>query len=178
MSYTQSERWPVVGRCAAKVDGRDCDAVLTLDADGFTLGTADVDGFELGCEHAGKRNRTEAEWRQLRLDSIAGVQTVVGKAAHPEPEVRARPALEAELPTGARQLVKAAIAAGWIAAPAYARGTLPGQAHPVDSIVLRLTRGSERAVACWTDGKADGAWVVRPEFRKVGVRELKAQVQA
>lgn len=168
----------VVGRCAS------CSEPLT----------PAVDGLLVGCEHAGNRNRSAQEWHQIRLRSLAPEVRDVrfgqeirraeahgAEAPHPAPEVRARPAEPSEVPSGAAALRKAATAAGWASTATYARGWTPGSLRKVETLVVRLSRGNERAVACWETGpdgkaKADGAWLVRPQFRKLGVRELKAHL--
>lgn len=103
---------------------------------------------------------------------------------HPEPEVRARVANDSEIPAAARSFMAAAIAAGWTVTPTYARGTSIGTMRVVESLCLRMSRGHERAVACWEAeasskprrAKADAVWLIAPELRPLGVADLKAYV--
>lgn len=70
--------------------------------------------------------------------------------AWPAPEVPARVAEPAEIPTGARRVAALAAAAGWTVVATYARGTYPGRVpRVVDCLALRMWRGRQRAVALW-----------------------------
>lgn len=111
----------------------------------------------------------ELDWSRKRLVSKDD------QPPHPAPEVAARPAVDGEIPTGARRLAKTAAAAGWEVEPTYARGTtIDRHGRPgalIHSLAVRMrfpgTPG-HRAVAVWTspavsDGsmkwKTDGAYV-------------------
>ena len=97
----------------------------------------------------------------------------------PTPEVPARVASDAEVPAGARRVAMGAIAAGWVVAATYARGTYP---YPklgprvVDSLALRMWRGRQRAVAVWQDAKFDLAytWSDQHPIVKHNVTTLRA----
>lgn len=79
----------------------------------------------------------------------------------PEPGVRARTALESEIPRGAKLLRNAAVAGGWRARVTYARGpylTAGGKwtGRITDSIAVRMRHPDGRAaVAVWIDGKTE-----------------------
>jgi hypothetical protein len=155
----------LVGYCAAK----DCGKPLTLGDDGLVV----------GCEHTGQRNLSWAEQQDARRARDGEQLAIV--LPHPDPVVRSRPHPLEDLPGGAKTFARVAIKAGWTVAPAYARGTVPGQAHVSDSYLLRLARGTERAVACWsTDAagkvKVDAVWLVKPELRHLTTTQLKAYV--
>jgi hypothetical protein len=158
-------------RCAA------CSAELMVGGDGILS----------GCEHAGRRNLSwdEQRRREAMQRHPAGRGRAVRDAAsaHPAPEVRARVASEAEIPPAARTFMRAAVAAGWTVTPTYARGTAMSSKRVVESLALRMSRGRERAVACWeTDppgcgrAKADAVWLISPELRPLGVTDLRAYV--
>lgn len=71
-----------------------------------------------------------------------------------EPEVRARPASDDEVPRGARTVINLARKAGWDCTATYARGPwldADGVNVPyvVDSIVVRFAKGEQRAAATW-----------------------------
>jgi hypothetical protein len=91
------------------------------------------------------------------------VRAPVEVRPHPEPEVRARPALASEVPAGARRLVKAMERAGLESRITYARGTTPdvrwsnGRTRPgrvVDSVAVR----GRWLWAVWEDGKINDVW--------------------
>jgi hypothetical protein len=96
----------------------------------------------------------------------------VPAAPHPAPEVGARPATPEEIPTGARRVMKAAVAAGWEVLPTYAKG------HAVDSsghakalthsVALRmhLPHTRYRAAAVWTSAAILGPLTVGPGASK------------
>lgn len=74
---------------------------------------------------------------------------------HPEPLVRARPARDSEIPAAAQRFGRAAVAAGWRVEAFYALGwgvstggKLTGKLRA--SVLLRMSRGDERASALWS----------------------------
>lgn len=75
---------------------------------------------------------------------------------HPAPEVSARDALPGEIGGGARQMIKAAEAAGWEARATYARGNaVDRHGHAgalISSLAVRMRHPGtgRRAVAVWT----------------------------
>lgn len=75
---------------------------------------------------------------------------------HPTPEVSARDALPSEIGGGARQMIKAAEAAGWEVRATYARGnTVDRHGHAgalISSLAVRMRHPGtgRRAVAVWT----------------------------
>jgi len=76
--------------------------------------------------------------------------------SHPAPEVTARPAAAEEIPTGAKRVMKAALAAGWEVNPTYARGHAMGSRGETKglthSLALRMCLPGTRyrAAAVWT----------------------------
>ena len=83
-----------------------------------------------------------------------------GVMSWPTPEVPARVASDAEVPAGARRVAMGAIAAGWVVAATYARGTHPGRTpRVVDSLALRMWRHRQRAVAVWQDARFSFAYI-------------------
>lgn len=107
-----------------------------------------------------------------------------GLASHPPPEVPARPATGAEVPTGARELAVLAAGRGWQGAVTYARGYGIHSAHGAvlglrHSVAVRLWHpDGRRAVAVWVNSGAAGGWVMVPGDmpRKVGVAGVKKWV--
>ena len=100
----------------------------------------------------------------------------------PEPEVRARPATDEEIPRGAKPMVKLAEANGWEYRVRYARGTLPigglqwNPGHVVDGVALFARRGDFHLVAAWFEGKFDCCWVAsanRKDITKVNSTDLR-----
>jgi len=85
------------------------------------------------------------------------------EVSHPEPQIHARVAHEAEICSAARRVRDLAVKHGWDAGVNYARGTRPGRPpRVVDSIALRITRNRTRIWAVWLDGKFDTAQIWRP----------------
>jgi hypothetical protein len=101
-----------------------------------------------------------------------------GLKPHSEPEVRARPATDAEVPSAARRVIALAGAHGWTAEALYARGNpvgARGQALAiVDQIIVILRREPRRAVAIWTNGSFDCAWA--RGHGRVGARALREAI--
>jgi hypothetical protein len=82
--------------------------------------------------------------------------------AWPPPEVPCRPAEPAEIPSGARSLMRAAVE-GWTIAATYARGTWPVRDKPgpiVDSLALRFRGGIVRGYGLWVDSRFKGGAVM------------------
>lgn len=109
--------------------------------------------------------------------------------AWPAPEVSARLARLDEIPTGARRIIKLAHRHDWVTWTTYARGTLgDARGRPlrvVDDVMVKLGRDTQRAVACWTDGSFDFAYVgyvgadrsgtwIGPAAAKVNARDLRS----
>lgn len=117
--------------------------------------------------------------------SRAGAQA----APWPEPEVACRDAEPGETPAGARRLADLACDHGWGVRVTYARGSVPvgragsGKGKVVDSVAVRLRRGSLRVAAVWEDG-GFCTCVVRYDappvrmFRVMGARQATALVGA
>ena len=75
----------------------------------------------------------------------------------PAPEVRARPALDHEIPRNASLLADLAVANGWVVRITYARGSWPIRDgfKTVDSIAVRMHREGA-LVGVWHDGRFHG----------------------
>jgi hypothetical protein len=90
-------------------------------------------------------------------------------SAHPEPEVKARPALAREIPASAHTLVQLIIRAGLEHAVMYAKGTpvhgVTGRAlAPRESILVRIALpDGSRVGAQWIDGKSDARKIRHPD---------------
>lgn len=104
---------------------------------------------------------------------------VQGMTAHPAPEIPARLASDNEISRGPKNIKTRAENNGWTVTVTFARGTQLGRTpRVVNSIVLRMERGNEYAVAVWHDGKFNCAYVWRVDSivshpRKVPVTELR-----
>lgn len=98
----------------------------------------------------------ELDWRRKPVAEI------VEPGPHPAPEVPMRDATAEEVCIGARRVLKAALAAGWLARPTYARGTaIDRHGHPgalTCSLALRMALPGTRyrAVAVWTATAVSG----------------------
>lgn len=95
------------------------------------------------------------------------------------------PADDPRVPVGARRLVAVGRANGWRTCVAYARGTaMDARGRPgrvVDDVGVRFQRGSQGAVAYWTDGGFDFAYLMTvvggersPVSTRLGARALRA----
>jgi len=99
-----------------------------------------------------------------------------------EPEQRSRPATAAETPSLAQLLVRRARAADWKVVTTYARGTWKvgdrGKPKVIDSIVVRMSRGDDRAVAVWHDRRfASGVlWGTTRPMHMLGLNELTKEI--
>lgn len=103
--------------------------------------------------------------------------------SHPPPLVTARPAQPTEMPRTAAALVAAAEEAGWRCCAQYAHGTsVDPKGHPsrlVESLVVRLRREEQAAVAAWHDGKFSTAyrWSATTAPERIGARDLNQLVK-
>lgn len=100
-------------------------------------------------------------------------------ALHPEPEVVSRPAVEGEVPRGAKTVEQLAKRHGWTVRATYSRGTKPGRGRAVvDALALRLRRDDTAAWAVWLNSKFDTAQVLRPGdiARSVTATGLRAEL--
>ncbi len=98
---------------------------------------------------------------------------------HPPPVTPCRLATDAEVPTGANNIRKHAEKHDWTVTVTFARGTQLGRvARVATSVVLRMRRNNECAVAAWIDGKFDCAyvWTVDSFAQKVTATELRARL--
>lgn len=100
----------------------------------------------------------------------------------PAPEVMARPATEEEIGgprTGRRQMVRAAERAGWDVEAHYARGpflNMNGTLNRIaDSLVIRMTKGTEMGVGIWIDGDFHAGWWRSPR-QALSFKDLKARI--
>ena len=116
---------------------------------------------------------SETHGRYVRTWDSAPVHT-----PHPAPLIACREARDEELPTSARRLRDKAQAAGWQVQVTFSRGTSLGRDTPVvDSVVVRLQRGPQRAFACWKDGKPDGCGLIEHTWgRLVNLTQLSKAV--
>ncbi len=99
------------------------------------------------------------------------------KAAHPKPQVAARPVTEDDtIPGTAKTLIALAEEHEWTVLVTYARGTLPGRTgRVVDSIAVRMRRsGVPRLCGLWIDGKFDSG--TSSNFWPMNLTELKNKV--
>jgi hypothetical protein len=102
--------------------------------------------------------------------------------SHPAPEVSARIATDAEVPTGARRVAAVARDAGWRVVATYARGAYRAQAwrdpRVVDSLALRMWHdgSARRAIAVWHDRRFAFAviWGADNPLATLNVTELRA----
>lgn len=108
------------------------------------------------------RDLCEEAFERIRADRTPS-ETPVSDDAHPEPEVRARPAEPDELTKTAAALLKLAVAQGWKTRADYARGSVEVRGKGlrlVESVVLRLqSPDGVRLVVIYEDRKPAGAWL-------------------
>lgn len=106
----------------------------------------------------------------------------------PEPEIRARPALDEDLGTpksGMRQLLKVCATLGLTTKASYARGPYVGANGTAlrisDSVVIRVYEpgGRQVAAATWVDQAFEHAYLRPPGERpvKVGANDLKSNLK-
>lgn len=110
------------------------------------------------------------------------VVTTWPPATWPPPEVPCRAAVDTEVPRTAFAIASSAQRAGWVVDVTYARGTAPTRywepGPVVDSIAVRLRRGSSRGVGTWVNGRwrAGFTWSSTEPLHPVGARGLAAYV--
>jgi hypothetical protein len=97
---------------------------------------------------------------------------------HPAPEVAARAAVSSEIPRMASALAACAREHDWSVLVTYARGTtLPTRMQPsgvvVESIAVRMQRGSEHAAAVWIGGRYTSGMT---PFRSFTLTQLRAWI--
>lgn len=90
----------------------------------------------------------------------------------PAPEVRARLALDSDMPATARGFAKLAALNGWRVRATYSRGTVPQGGRKlserflpgkvVDAVLVKAVRGDLCVCVTWEDGHALTAWFVVP----------------
>jgi hypothetical protein len=96
----------------------------------------------------------------------------------PAPEVQCRPAEPAEVPLGARSLIRVAVD-GWTVSVTYSRGTWPVRDKPgpiVDSLALRFRGGIVRGYGLWVDSRFKGGGVMHGQ--KFPVRVTATEIRA
>lgn len=100
---------------------------------------------------------------------------------YPAPEVPARPALAADLPSAAAALDKLADQHGWTVEAWYMRGTrMDSRGKPtrvVSSVVLRMHRDGHRLVAVWEEGKFDTGYNLTHYAEMIGSAALKELIR-
>lgn len=82
--------------------------------------------------------------------------------SHPRPEIPCREAWPYETPRTAQLLADGGRDAGWTVRVTFARGTAIDRrgepAKVVDSIAVRLQRGTQRALGLWIDERFSNGW--------------------
>jgi hypothetical protein len=103
----------------------------------------------------------------------------------PPPELPAHPVADGcPIPDAAARFAARAAEYGWMVLTTHARGPVVHATHGtvtrvVDSIAVRITRGHQRAYACWVDGKFNNpATSLDPGEHPVlhGAEDIKAHI--